>query len=56
MSIAFGLLPLAAIAYFIRSQLKINEGIYERTCGHLSDLEMLELDIKWNPAKKLVYQ
>ena len=54
-SIAFGLAPFIATAYFVRSQYKINEGIYERTCGNMSDLDLIELDIKFNPSKLIVY-
>lgn len=48
--------PLVAAFWYQRSQSKIYHQIYERTVGHLSDVELLELDMKFNPNKKLVYQ
>ena len=47
--------PLVAVGYYIRWQSRIYHEIYERTVGHMSDREMLELDVKLNPNKRVVY-
>ena len=32
------------------------QDIYQRTVGHMTDREMLELDIKFNPNKAMLYK
>ena len=47
--------PLFAIYQYVRVQNRVYQGIYERTVGHLSDREILELETKLNPRKALFY-
>ena len=42
--------------WYIRKQSQVYHEIYERTVGHLSDRELLELDMKFNPNKQVVYK
>lgn len=32
------------------------DDIYKRTVGHMTDRELLELDIKLNPGKEILYR
>ena len=32
------------------------EDIYKRAVGHMTDRELLELDIKFNPSKAILYR
>lgn len=47
----FGLSPIVMTTWYIKNQSKVYHEIYERTVGHLSDRELLELDMKLNPSK-----
>ena len=49
------ILPTAVFLYF-KKQREVTQDIYKRTVGHLSDKQMLELEIKINPHRKLIYE
>ena len=51
----FFIMPFVAVYWYIKAQSKVYHQIYERTVGHLSDRELLELDQKLNPSKQLIY-
>ena len=52
----FAITPLIMSVWYIKKQSQVYHDIYERTVGHLSDRELLELDMKLNPNKKVVYK
>ena len=49
-------LPFLAIWQFYRVHCRVMQDIYQRTVGHMTDREMLELDIKFNPNKAMLYK
>ena len=52
----FVISPFAMTGWYIRKQSQVYHEIYERSVGHLSDRELLELDMKLNPNKQVVYK
>ena len=47
--------PFIAIYAYQKAQYKVNNEVMQRTIGHLSDRELLEFEIKLNPARKVIY-
>ena len=52
---AMAIAPIAAVYLFNVKQKAIYLDIYQNTVGHLSDREMLELECKINPNRRLIY-
>ena len=55
-SVIYFTLPLPAIYYSYRWQQNINADIYQRTVGHLTDIQLFELDVKYNPSRRVIYE
>ena len=51
-----GVVPFIAIYWFYRVHCRVMDDIYKRTVGHLTDRELIELDIKLNPGKEILYR
>ncbi|CDW77141.1 UNKNOWN [Stylonychia lemnae] len=51
----FSFVPLGVAAYYHFKQQKLYNELYEKYCGQLSDKELLQLDAKFNPKKKMFY-
>ena len=50
----FVIAPFAAVFYYSHCQSKVYRRIYEKKAGHLSDRELLELEMRLNPGKAVV--
>ena len=51
----FFVFPVVLSVWYVRRQSQVYHEIFEKTCGNLSDLELLERDIMLNPAKAVIY-
>ena len=54
-SAIFVVTPFIAIGWFLKRQSTVYHECYERTVGHLTDLELLKLETDINPSRKLIY-
>ena len=54
--VAFGVVPATVFGLLYRRQNRINHEVYERTVGHLTDRELIDLDMQYTPGKRLMYE
>ena len=50
----FVIAPIVVVAFYSHCQSKVYRQIYEKRAGHLTDRELLELEMRLNPGKALV--
>lgn len=52
----FAVLPLGGLYLYQRKQSKTYRQMYDKYVGRLTDEELLDLDAKFQPNRKVVYQ